>query len=75
MAAVTQKLRESISASRLGRAGQEGAVAETIVRCRFCGRSGWSVMERKDADIWLSNCLRGKEPSRSEEKVEPDRCF
>ena len=27
------------------------------------------------ADIWLRNRLRGKKPSKSEEKVEPDRCF
>jgi hypothetical protein len=27
------------------------------------------------ADIWLRYRLRGKKPSKSEEKVEPDRCF
>jgi hypothetical protein len=26
-------------------------------------------------DIWLKNGLRGKKPSKSAEKVEPDRCF
>jgi hypothetical protein len=35
----------------------------------------YGMKKTRIADIWLRNRLRGKKPSKSEEKVEPDRCF